>query len=169
MLTIFRHNPESLNIHSHQYKVGASIITIPQMEKLRHKVAFQNSYSWLRGGSGFKPNRPHWAMLYKTLRVETKSIYCNSHHKLVGRLNCMAWVVWWREDWADGLRMEPVKPGFRKPVPTWASNKEPFRSHLFPVLGNHRIYLEEPGLHLLWSWLGVQSACCYWSHLQLEN
>ena len=29
----------------------------------------------------------------------------------------------------------------------------------FPMLGNHRIYLAEPGLCLLWSWLGIQSAC----------
>ena len=153
------------HLQSFPQSCRVKFIFYPLLGKLRHKVAFQNSYSWVSSGSGFKPNRPHRAMLHQTLRVETKSIHYNSHHKLVGRLNGMAWVVWWRGDWADGHRMKPVKPGFRKPVPTWASSKEPFRSHLFPVLGNRRIYLEEPGLHLLWSWLGVQSACCYWSHL----
>lgn len=96
-------------------------------------------------------------MLYQIFRVETKSIInCSSHHKLVGRLNSTVWAVWWREDWADGHHVGPVKPGFRKPVLMWASNKEPFRSHLSPVLGNLRIYLEEPGLCLLWSWLGLR-------------
>ena len=128
------------------------------MGRLRHKAAFQNSCSWVTGGAGFRSSRPHCAMLHQTLRVVTKSINCNSQCKMVGNLNSMAWVLWWTEDWAaDGHHMGPVKPGFRKPVPTWASNKEPFRYQLLPMLGNHRIYLEEPGLHLLWSWLGAQS------------
>lgn len=72
------------------YEVGTSISTILQMGKLRQRITFQNSHSWVSGGVGFEPDRPHCAMPHQISRVATKSIInYSSHHKLVA-----SWTAW---------------------------------------------------------------------------